>query len=298
MPQLPDDLQKAESEKPRPFGTGYKLIGKDYSTHDLVPKVLGQAKYAEDFRAEGMLFCRLVLSPMPHGRVKRINADKALAMPGVKAILTADDIPAPADYMNDNGQMIKAEKHGEQALTNEPLYQGEPILAVAAVDELTCAEAIEAIELDMEALPFVVDPLDSLRPGGPNPHSEGNVWARPKPPQRGNPELVEMKWTKEDFDDYEHGQLPMGKPTDEWKYGDVDAGMKNAALVLDETYVTPDTSHQCLEPRTAMAHWQNGKLFLYTGTQSTFQTVGAIARWMQIDPSQIVFVSEYTGGGF
>src|SRR5579863_1241759 len=150
------DELKAESEKPRPFGTGYKLIGKDYSTPDLVAKVTGTAKYAEDFRAEGMLFCRLVLSPMPHGRVKSINAEKALAMPGVKAILTPAEVPGHAAYMNDNGTMIKADKWGELALADEPMYQGEPILAVAAVDELTCAEAIEAIEIEMEPLPFAI----------------------------------------------------------------------------------------------------------------------------------------------
>ncbi|MFP5205995.1 MAG: 4-hydroxybenzoyl-CoA reductase, partial [Acidobacteriota bacterium] len=83
-----NDSANAENQKPLPFGQGYKLIGKDYSTSDLVAKVTGQAKYAEDFRAEGMLFCRLVLSPMPHARVKRINAEKALAMPGVRGILT------------------------------------------------------------------------------------------------------------------------------------------------------------------------------------------------------------------
>src|SRR6266536_6082480 len=125
-----------------------KLIGQNYATPDMVAKVTGQAKYAEDFRADGMLFCKLLLSPLPHGRVKRIDASKALAMPGVKAILTADDLPAPADIVTDLGQTIKANPKGERALTNEPLYQGEPILAVAAVDELTATEAIEKIQID------------------------------------------------------------------------------------------------------------------------------------------------------
>ena len=66
----------------RQYGAGYKLIGKNYQTPDLYAKVTGQAKYAEDFRAEGMLFCKLLLSPMPHARVKRIDANAALAMPG------------------------------------------------------------------------------------------------------------------------------------------------------------------------------------------------------------------------
>ena len=85
---------------------------------------------------------------------------------------------------------------------------------------------------------------------------------------------------------------------DTWTVGDLDAGFSNAALVLDETFVTPDTSHQTLETRTAMAYWQNGKVFVYAGTQSTVQTVPALARWMNIDPSKVVLISEYTGGGF
>ncbi len=179
-----DNNKSADRTKPaeRVYGAGYKLIGKNYETPDLYAKVTGNAKYAEDFRAEGMLFCKLLLSPMPHARVKRIDAKAALAMPGVKGILTADDLPAPADTLTDNGTVIKASKWGERGLTMEPVYQGEPILAVAAVDELTAAEAIEKIEIDFEPLPFVIDPLESLRPGGPNPRTDGNVWTRPASP--------------------------------------------------------------------------------------------------------------------
>jgi xanthine dehydrogenase molybdenum-binding subunit len=286
----------------RAYGAGRKLIGKNYQTPDLYAKVTGNAKYAEDFRAEGMLFCKLLLSPMPHARVKHIDTKAALAMPGVKAILTADDLPAPADTLTDNGTVIKASKWGERGLTMEPVYQGEPILAVAAVDELTAAEAIEKIQIDFEPLPFVIDPLDTLRPGGPNPRTDGNIWARPatpaSPQSPAPPVVTELKWTKTDFEEANHGRLPRGKTPDEWTYGDLDSGFKNAALVLDETFVTPDTSHQTLETRSAMAYWQNGKVFIYTGTQSTAQTRPAIARWLNIDPEKVVFISEYTGGGF
>ncbi len=130
----------------REYGVGRKLIGKDYETPDLYAKVTGQAKYAEDYHADGMLFCKLLLSPMPHARVKHIDTRAALAMPGVRAILTADDLPPPADSLTDNGTVIKANPKSERALTMEPVYQGEPILAVAAVDELTAADAIEKIQ--------------------------------------------------------------------------------------------------------------------------------------------------------
>ena len=279
-----------------------KLIGQNYVTPDLVAKVTGRAKYAEDFRADGMLFCKLLLSPYPHARVTRIDTSKALAMPGVKGILTADELPAPADVVTDLGQRIAANTKGERALTNEPVYQGEPVLAVAAVDELTAVEAIEKIEIDWEKLPFAVDPVKSLLPGGANARLEGNIWGRPKPPVQGQPvtppAIEELKWTDAERAEYDQGRLPMGKTPDEWSYGDVEAGFKNAALVLDETFVTPNTSHQTLESRSAMAYWQNGKLYIHCSTQSAVQTVGSISRWLHVDQKDIVLISEYCGGGF
>src|SRR5580658_2094681 len=308
---MPEESGKKMSEPggipKREYGVGHRLIGKDYPTPDLYAKVTGQAKYAEDYHADGMLFCKLLLSPLPHARVKHLDLRAALAMPGVKAILTADELPPPADSLTDNGTVIRANPKSELALSMEPLYQGEPILAVAAVDELTAAEAIEKIRIDFEPLPFVIDPLDTLRPGGPNPRTDGNIWvpspapaAAPgsPPPSPPPPTIGVLKWTDADFAAAKEGQLPTGKTPAEWTYGDVEAGFRNAALVLDETFVTPDTSHQTLETRSAMAYWQNGKVHVYTGTQSTAQTVPAIARWLNIDASKVVFVSEYTGGGF
>src|ERR1700694_3017259 len=97
----------------RQFGPQYKLIGKNSGTADLMAKVTGKSKYAEDFRAEGMLFCKLLLSPLPHARVRSIDPTEALAMSGVRAILTADELPPPADTLTDNGTVIKASKWAE-----------------------------------------------------------------------------------------------------------------------------------------------------------------------------------------
>src|SRR5580765_4190588 len=193
--------------------TKNKLIGQNYTTPDLVAKVTGKAKYAEDFRADGMLFCKLLLSPMPHARVTKIDASAALAMPGVKGILTEDDFPK-AQAGAELGENLRASAITERGLTMEPMYEGEPILALAAVDEVTAADAIEKIILEFEPLSFAVDPIASLRIGGGNARTAGNVWARPTPPAaapgappagRGNaaappprPEVQEMKWTEED----------------------------------------------------------------------------------------------------
>ena len=263
------------------------LVGTNYITQDLLAKVTGRARYAEDFRADGMLFCKLLLSPRPHARVRSLDLRAALAVPGVKAILTADDLP------DLDG--------AERALTNEPLYGGEPIAAIAAASEEIAAHAIERIGLDLEPLPFVIDPLESLRPGSPNARLQGNVWtpAPPGPPgQQSRPAIRELKWTEAQLAEAADARMPMGEATEEWSFGDLDAGFTAAALVLDETFIVQSTGHHPLETRSAMAYWQNGKLYLHASTQSLIRTVDSVARWVGVPASQVVLISEYCGGGF
>jgi xanthine dehydrogenase molybdenum-binding subunit len=210
----------------------YTLLGQDFAPPDLHAKVTGKAKYAEDFRADGMLFCRLLTSTMPHARVK-IDASEALKMDGVVAILTADDVPpatAPA----------------EPILTNEPLFIGDRILAVAARNEELAAEAIERIKVEYEPLPYVIDPLASLFPAGPDARSDGNVVT--------GQGVKTIKWTAGDFSAAGETTLPMGAAGAEWSFGDVDAGFAAAKYVLDESFVTAALSHHCLEPRSCMAY--------------------------------------------
>lgn len=254
-----------------------RLIGQNYIPPDAEAKVTGRARFAEDFRAEGLLIARLLVSPMPHARVRRLDVSPALAVPGVAAVLTADEVP-------------RVEPPAEPCLTNEPLYQGEPILAVAASDEDIAAKAIERIRLDLEPLPFVLDPLDSLKPDGPNARLNGNTVV--------NGKLATVKWPAEILAAAGDGALPEGPATDEWTVGDLEAGFRASRLVLDETVVHQSAPHLCLEPRSALAYWQNGKLYVHGSTQSTVRTADALAQWLGLDPAQVVVVSPYTGGGF
>ena len=130
----------------------YMHIGKDFVPPDVAGKVTGRIKYSEDYTREGMVYARLLTSPIPHAKVVSIDASEALAMEGVFGILTADDV-YPDGEANSTGLKI---------LTNEPTLVGEPILAVAAVDEKTAETAIAAIIVTYERLPFVMDPVDSL----------------------------------------------------------------------------------------------------------------------------------------
>ena len=260
----------------------YDLLGKDFTPPDVRGKVTGRARYAEDFRVDGMVYCRLLTSPMPHARVRNIDASRALAMDGVLGVLTADEVPAVA-------------APDLPILTNEPMFIGQPILAVAAVSESAAADAIDAIQLDLEELPFTVDPLESLFPGGPDAREDGNVCDNRL---TGPPSLRQIKWAAADFASVAEGQLPTGEPAAEWSYGDLDAGFAEAALVLDETFVTAGMSHHSMEPRTAMSYWENGKCFVYGSTQSQSFVVPGLAQFIGIDPADLVYIAETCGGGF
>jgi CO/xanthine dehydrogenase Mo-binding subunit len=256
----------------------YDLLGKNFTPPDVQAKVTGKAKYSEDFRAEGMVFCKLLTSPMPHARVTNIDASEALAMPGVLGVLTADEVPSFPEPQ-------------ETILTNEPLFVGHPILAIAAETETLASDALEKIKYDLEELPFTVDPLQSLYPGGPNARTNGNI-------ANAGIDLKTFKWTAQDFAAAQEGQLPAGEAVTEWSYGDVDAGLARAALVLDESFVTAGLSHHSMEPRTAMAYWQNGKCYLHASSQSQSFPVPNVARFIGIESADLVFIAEFCGGGF
>ena len=256
----------------------YKLLGKNYTLPDLRAKVTGRSRYAEDHRAEGMVFCKLLVSPMPHARVRSVDTSAAEAIPGFAGILRADELP-------------EVEAPNEAGLTDEPRYEGEPILAVAAVDEETAARVIEAIDIELEPLPFILDPLDSLQPGSHNARSEGNTML--------GREIGEVKWGEEDVAGLEPGEIPMNAPAGaEWEYGDVEGGFAQADVILEENSYFQSLSHQPLESRTTLAYWEGGKLYIYPSVQSTARALGPMARYAGVEPSEVVLINEFTGGGF
>jgi CO/xanthine dehydrogenase Mo-binding subunit len=227
------------------------------------------------------VFIKLMPSPRPHARVLSIDASAALAMPGVHGILTADDLPAPPPPPMPQ----------EFALTKEPVYEGEPILAIAADSEELASEAIDRIVVTFEPLPHVIDPLDSLRPDGPNGREQGNVFV--------GPSMRTLKWTAEQIATLQGGRFPHeAEATETLVFGDVEAGFKEADLIVERDMHQQTTSHQPLESRSAMAYWQNGKCYLHVSTQSLARTVASVANWVGVKPEELVLVSEYTGGGF
>ncbi len=257
----------------------YKLLGKDFTPPDVLAKVTGTAKYAEDFRADGMVFCRLLTSPMPHARVRSIDATAALALPGVLGVLLPGEVtPVPVP--------------NPPILTDEPQFVGAPILAIAAVDETTAQDALDLVRLDLQPLPFVVDPLHSLHPQGPDARADGNNVGA------AGLKLQSLKWTREDFDRELPGRMPLGRPAEDWSYGDVEAGFARSKVVYDDSFVTASNSHHSMEPRTTFAYWQNGKCVVHGSTQSQSFVVPGLAQYIGIRPDELVYISEFCGGGF
>jgi xanthine dehydrogenase molybdenum-binding subunit len=257
----------------------YNLIGKDFVPVDVTAKVTGRAKYAEDFRADGMVFCKTLTSPIPHAKIRRVDVSAALKMKGVLGILTADDVP---QFPPPQPPIL---------VKDEVFYVGEPILAVAAESEEIAAEAIEAIKIEFEQLPHVTDPLESLFPGGPDARSNGNVAG-------AQINLQTVKWEAGDFAAAGDDNLPLGKPAEQWSYGDLDAGFKAAKLVIEESFVSSGLAHHPMETRSAMAYWQGGKCILHGSNQSHTAAVPNIARLIGIKPEDLVLVAEFCGGGF
>jgi xanthine dehydrogenase molybdenum-binding subunit len=267
-------------------------IGKDFLPPDVPGKVTGEIKYAEDHKREGMVFARILTSPMPSGRVVNIDASEALRMDGVIGIFTADDLPPVAPP-------------GNPALASEYVtFVGQPILAVAAVTEEIAETAISRIRVDFERRDFVVDPLVSLTPGGSNPYPEGNVLVRTQEEgPEGSPiigaEIRDIKWPQSAIDAIREGREPVGGEfTQEWAFGDIDAGFAEAAHIIEEPFVTMGYPHHSLEARTCMAYWENGKCYFAGSSQSQSANDNGLARMLNIDPGDLVFINEATGGGF
>ena len=259
----------------------YKHIGKDFVPPDISGKVTGKARYAEDFRVDGMVFARMYTSPVAHGRVTNIDTSAAEAMPGVVGILTADDVPA-------------SEAPSAAILTNTPAYIGDPILAVAAEDEKTAEDALAAIKIDIEPLPFVTDPLDSLVSGGPNAREEGNIYSR----SSEGSGFKTVKWTNAQLAEFRAGKEPTGEFVNEWAYGDLEKGFADAKVVIEQPFVTTGYAHMSMEPRTAMAYWENGTCYVHGSAQSQSFWMPGLARMLGVEIKDVVLISENTGGGF
>ncbi len=269
----------------------FQHIGQDFIPPDVEGKVTGEAKYVEDFAKEGLVYARLLTSPMPSGRVRSIDASAALRMDGVLGIITADDLPpsqAPAEPMLASADIT---------------YVGQPILAVAAISDEIAENALELINVQYEYRPFVTDPLESLVEGGPDAYPDGNVLNQAGPLADENDTIrggfQTIKWPAEEVERLRNGQEPRNVDfAAGWTYGDLDAAFAESEVIVEESFVTAGTPHHCMEPRSSMAYWENGKCYFHGSFQSQSAVNEGLAEMLEIDPADICIIAENAGGGF
>ncbi len=243
----PDDLE------------AFKTVGKSLPRADAWDKVSGKAVYTGDISLPGMLHGKLLHSPIAHGRILKIDASEAQQMPGVKAVITGADTP-------DILYGISPARYDEPILAKEKvLYVGEPVAAVAAVDEAAAAKAIAAIKVEYEELEPVIDPFKAMEKGSPqiSERYEGNINT-----------LVDHH------------------------FGDVEAGFAEADFVMERTFSGNFTNQAALEPHAAIADWKPDLLTIYSSSQIPHYLHYTAAYVFDLPLGKIKIVRPTVGGGF
>lgn len=242
---------------------------------DLIEKVTGAAVFASDVSVPGMLHGRILRSPLPHARIRSIDTSAALAIPGVVAILTG------ADLANINS-------HWGLYLIDRPViaidkvrYVGDPVAAIAAVDEHTAEEALDAIMVDYESLPYVTDAEEALQPDAPLVHEQ--MQTQNDYYFRGGTKIREGSNA---FQDYRYD------------FGDVDAAFETAAHIFEDRFTFPGVFHYAMEPHVAVADYRGDELEIWSGGQTPTAIQKVCADLFELPLSRIRVHSPYVGGGF
>ncbi|MEG1847096.1 MAG: selenium-dependent xanthine dehydrogenase [Lachnospiraceae bacterium] len=235
-------------------------VGQRAHRIDVPEKVLGYGEYTDDIEIPGMLFGSAVRAAYPRARVLSIDASKALALEGVKAVLTAADVPGEnvvGHLKHDWDTMIPV---GEVTR-----YLGDAICLVAADTLELLEQAKSLVEITYEELPGVFSPEEALREGAPLVHAEGNILAQEH--------LVR---------------------------GDADKAIAEAAHVVTKRYSTPFTEHAFLETECAVAlvDREHEDALIYSTDQGTYDTQQECARMLGYKPEQVHVINKLVGGGF
>lgn len=265
----------------------FQYVGNDFEPHDSRAKVKGTAKYADDYLPDRLLHAKTVKSPYAHARVTNIDTSEAEQMPGVEAVITYED------NVGSLGTSEGGSSAAEPPLTKEPRVFGYPVAAVAAEDEYAAAAAVEAVDVEYEILDHVIDPVESLKPGGPNAALEGNTI------QQGEDDVAisEIKWADADFST----DFP-SNPGDwnmKWSWGDVQQGFSKADAVVERTMEAHPIATNPMEPRSNVVHWKpNGEITVWGSSQSVGVTHFGLASGLDVDPQKMTLIANYCGGGF
>ncbi|MBV8056488.1 MAG: xanthine dehydrogenase family protein molybdopterin-binding subunit, partial [Deltaproteobacteria bacterium] len=258
-------------------GQGYRVIGTRPVRHDGIDKVTGRAKYGADYSFPGMLYGKVLRSPYAHANIKSIRTDNAAAVPGVKAVITADDLPALADKMEQTGeQAINLSQLSANILARgKVLYDGHAIAVVAATSPHIAEEALRLIEVDYEVLPPVMSVEDAMRPGAPI--------------------LLPGLRNKEEGPDKQTNVATHIQ----FKRGDIDEAFKGADYVVEREFKTAMVHQGYIEPHNAVGIYNpDGHATIYCSTQGSFAVRSLAAAVLGMPEGNIKVVPAEIGGGF
>ncbi len=263
----------------------YRVIGTRPIRHDGYDKVTGRAQYSADVPLSGLLHGAMLRSPHAHANIRSINTKKAAAMPGVRAVMLARDLPiSDGSKINWAQTFANPRVYSELSLaSNKVVYQGQPVAAVAATSPHLAREAADAIEVDYEVLPPVLDVLEAMKPGTPLVHD--SLTAR---------EVKSRMDPGEDTGD--HGNIASHL---QFKLGDIEKGFKDADAIVEREFTTKMVHQGYIEPRTTTAHWAtDGHVTIWTSTQGHFGIRKTIAEILALPESSVKVIPMEIGGGF
>ena len=242
------------------MANNFKIIGKPFRKVDARAKCVGQTKFADDIVLPRMLICKILRSHQPHALIKKIDASKALALPGVFAVVTGKDFPIPYGILP-----VSQDEHA--LCVDKVRFIGDPVAAVAAIDEDVAFDAMNLIEVEYEPLNTISTIEEAVLIDEPRIHDYGDG---------GN---IHKKVSLE--------------------FGSVDEGFAEADLVREDTFFYEGNTHLPLEQHAAVAHYDSdGKITLWSSTQTPHYVHRALAKVLSLPASHIRVIATPNGGGF
>jgi 4-hydroxybenzoyl-CoA reductase alpha subunit len=241
-------------------GKPLNVVGKPFRKVDARAKCIGETKFADDIVLPRMLACKILRSHEPHALIKKIDISKALALPGVFSIITGKDLPIPYGILP-----VSQDEHA--LCIDKVRFVGDPVAAVAAIDEDVAFDAMNLIEVDYEPLQTITSIEEGIGIDEPRIHDYGDG---------GN---VHKKVSLE--------------------FGDVDEGFGEADLVREDTFFYEGNTHLPMEQHAAVAHFDaDEKLTLWSSTQTPHYVHRALAKVLGLAASHIRVIATPNGGGF
>ena len=246
---------------------------------DGVDKVTGRARFGADVHLPNMLVGKVLRSPHAHARIGSIDTSAALALPGVKAVITCDDFDdLPSEFVPAGEMLVNYRDVVRNVMARErALFEGHPVAAVAAVSEKTAREALDLIEVDYEILPHVLDVVEAMAPDAPLLHEDMfTAGVEPAPSTPSNVAKV----------------VEFGR-------GDVEKGFAEADLIVEREFRTQPVHQGYIEPHSCIASYsEDGQAELWCTTQGHFVVRGHCAKLLGMDVSKLRVTASEIGGGF